>query len=389
MLHRFEPPGFRRIPVAAPDLSGNEEAYVVEALRSGWVSSTGEFLARFEREFAAACGTRHAVACSSGTTALHLALAALGAGRGDEVIVPATTFVATANAVRFCGATPVFVDVDPETWCLAPREVAEAVGRRTVGIVPVHLLGHPADMDAINAIAADHGLWVVEDAAEAPFATYRGRPVGSLADAAAFSFFGNKIVTSGEGGAVTFSRDKLGKRLRMLRGHGMDPGRRYHFPIVGFNYRMSNLTAALLCAQLERRDALVARRRAILRGYDERLRPLPGLVHRVDARWAEVSPWLAAVVVDRDTFGLDRDGLAAALGGRGIETRPLFPPLHRMPPYRRLAARQGITTLPVAERLGADGLMLPTHPLMTDDDVDFVCGAIAAAGGRHARRRAA
>lgn len=155
--------------------------------------------------------------------------------------------------------------------------MAAAVGPKTVGIIPVHLLGHPADMDAINAIAAEHGLWVVEDAAEAPFATYRGRLVGSLADAAAFSFFGNKIVTSGEGGAVTFSRDDLTQRMRMLRGHGMDPARRYHFPIVGFNYRMSNLTAALLCAQLERRAALVARRREIVRLYEERLRRQPGL----------------------------------------------------------------------------------------------------------------
>lgn len=389
MQYRFEPEPFRRIAVAAPDLTGNEEAYVVAAIRSGWVSSSGEFLTRFEREFAAACGTRHAVACSNGTTALHLALATLGVGRGDEVIVPATTFVATANAVRHCNATPVFVDIDPETWCLDPRGVAAAVGPKTVGIIPVHLLGHPADMDAINAIAAEHGLWVVEDAAEAPFATYRGRPVGSLGDAAAFSFFGNKIVTSGEGGAVTFSRDDLTQRMRMLRGHGMDPERRYHFPIVGFNYRMSNLTAALLCAQLERSAALVARRREIVRLYEEQLRLQPGLTHRTDAPWAEVSPWLVAVVVDRDSFGLDRDALAAALAGRGIETRPLFPPLHRMPPYRRLAARQGIVSLPVAEWLGAAGVMLPTHPLMSDDDVGFVCAAIAASGRSHIRRRSA
>jgi len=389
MHHRHEPEPFRRIAVATPDLGGNEEAYVVEAIRSGWVSSSGEFVERLEREFASACGTRHAVACSSGTAALHLSLATLGVSRGDEVIVPATTFVATANAVRFCGATPVFVDVDPETWCLDPRGVAAAVGPRTVGIVPVHLLGHPADMDAIAAIARRHGLWVVEDAAEATFATYRGRPVGSLADAATFSFYGNKIVTSGEGGAVTFSRDDLARRMRMLRGHGMDPARRYHCPIVGFNYRMSNLTAALACAQFERRDALLARRRAIVRLYEARLRTQPGLEQRIDAPWAGVSPWLVGVVVDHARFGLDRDGLAGALAARGIETRPLFPPLHRLRPYRRSAARRGITSLPVAERLGAAGLMLPTHPLMTDDDVAFVCDAIEAAGRGHVRRRTA
>jgi len=229
----------------------------------------------------------------------------------------------------------------------------------------------------------------VEDAAEATFATYRGRAVGSLADAAAFSFFGNKIVTGGEGGAVTFSRDDLGRRMRMLRGHGMDPERRYHFPIVGFNYRMSNLTAALLCAQLERRGSLLARRRAIMRLYDDRLRLQAGLTHRTDAPWAGISPWLFAIVVDHNAFGLDRDGLAAALAVRGIETRPLFPPLHQAPPYVRLAARQGIASLPVAERLGVAGLMLPTHPLMTDDDVGFVCEAIASAGRGHVRRRSA
>ncbi|MFM7135606.1 MAG: DegT/DnrJ/EryC1/StrS family aminotransferase, partial [Planctomycetota bacterium] len=171
--------------------------------------------------------------------------------------------------------------------------------------------------------------------------------------------------------------------------HGMDPERRYHFPIVGFNYRMSNLTAALLCAQLERREALVARRRAIMRLYDEQLRLQPGLTRRTDAPWAGVSPWLFAVVVDGDAFGLGRDGLAAALAARGIETRPLFPPLHQTPPYRRLAARRGIASLQFAEWLGASGLMLPTHPLMTDDDVAFVCEAIAAAGRGHARRRTA
>jgi len=383
-----EQAGFRRIPLAAPELAGNEEAYVVEALRSGRVSSTGDFLDRFEREFAAVCGTRHAVACSSGTTALHLALATLGARRGDEVIVPAMTFIATANAVRYCGATPVFVDIDPLTWCLDPQAVADAVGPRTVGIIPVHLLGHPADMDPLNAIAERHGLWVVEDAAEASFATYRGRPIGSLGDAATFSFFGNKIVTCGEGGAVTFSSDRLVGRMRMLRGHGMDPGRRYHFPLVGFNYRMSNLTAAVACAQLERRDAILARRRAIVGLYEERLAAEPGLRQRVDAPWAGVSPWLVAIVVDRDTLGLDRDSLAAALAAAGIETRPLFHPLHLQPPYHRAAARRGIGSLPHAEALGADGLMLPTHTLLTDDDVAFVCEAITAAGRRHRRRAA-
>ena len=372
-----------RVSVSAPDLSGNEEAYVAEAVRSGWVSSTGQFLERFEREFAAACGTTHALACSSGTTALHLALAGLGVGPGDEVIVPATTFVATANAVRFCGGTPVFVDIDPDTWCLDPRGVAAAVGRRTKGIVPVHLLGHPADMDALAELAAEHGLWMVEDAAEATFATHRGRPVGSLGEAAIFSFFGNKIITSGEGGAVTCSHEDLVRRMRMLRGHGMDPERKYHFPEVGFNYRMSNVTAALACGQFERRELLLARRREIVRRYEDRLQGVPGLIFRRDAAWAGTVPWLFAVQVEAEEFGLDRDGLARSLADRGIETRPLFPPLHRLPRYHR--GHRG--SLPHAERLGATGIMLPTHPLMTADDTDFVCAAVTDACRR--RRLAA
>lgn len=369
---------FRQISVSAPDLTGNEMAYVAEAVQSGWVSSVGSFVDRFEQEFAAACGTDHAVACSSGTTALHLAVAAFGARRGDEVIVPSTTFIATANAVRACGATPVFVDVDPDTWCLDPAGVAAAVTARTRGIVPVHLLGHPADMDAINEIASHHGLWVIEDAAEATFARYRGRPVGSLGHAAAFSFFGNKIITSGEGGAVTFSGRGMNARMRMLRGHGMDPERRYHFPIVGFNYRMSNLTAALACGQMERRNDLLARREAVLRVYGDMLERVTGITCRRDASWADAVPWLFAVLVDRESFGIDRDGLAAALAARGVETRPMFLPLHTMPPYRRSAARRKLAR-PVSEWLGATGLMLPVHPLMTEDDAVFVCDAIVTA----------
>jgi perosamine synthetase len=379
---------FREIPVSAPDLSGNEAAYVAQAVQSGWVSSSGSFVDRFEREFAAVCGTTHSLACSSGTSALHLAVAAFGARRGDEVIVPSTTFIATANAVRLCGATPVFVDVDPDTWCLDPRGVAEAVTPRTRGIVPVHLLGHPADMDALNAIAAHHGLWVIEDAAEATFARYRGRPVGSLGHAAAFSFFGNKIITSGEGGAVTFSGDGLDTRMRMLRGHGMDPERKYHFPVAGFNYRMSNLTAALACAQLERWQELMVRRRSVHAVYADMLGSVSGVVCRRDAAWADAVPWLFTVLVDRDVFGIDRDGLAAALAVRGVETRPMFPPVHGMPPYRRSFARRQVS-LPVAELLGATGLMLPVHPQMTEDEAVFVCEAVVAAGRSRAVRRAA
>lgn len=200
-MNRELPPQItRRIPIAAPDLSGNEQAYVLQAVQSTWNSSAGEFLTRFEREFAAACETRFALGTNNGTTALHPALETLGLGDGDEVLVPSMTYIATVNAVSYCRARPVFIDIDPDTWCIDPGRLEAAITPRTKGIIPVHLLGHPADMDAINAVAARHDLWVVEDAAEAPFATYRGRTVGSLGQAASFSFFGNKILTAGEGG---------------------------------------------------------------------------------------------------------------------------------------------------------------------------------------------
>jgi perosamine synthetase len=374
----------RRIPVSQPELAGNEQAYVAAAVRSTWISSAGDFLVRFENEFAAACDCRHAIGTSNGTTALHLALAALRVGPGDEVIVPSMTYIATANAVTYCGATPVFVDIDPATWCLDPGRIEEAITPRTKGIIPVHLLGHPADMDPILTLAQTHGLWVVEDAAEAPFATYHGRIVGSIGHAATFSFFGNKILTCGEGGAVTFQDDALERRMRMLRGQGMDPDRRYHFPIVGFNYRLTNVAAAILCAQMERRDLLFSRRQEIIDQYTAELSAVPGMLLRRNAPWAVTAPWMFSCLVDPESFGCHRDELANALLARGIETRPMFIPLHRLPPYVKEARRRR-TSLPVTDRIGELGIMLPTYPSMTADDVCHICDSVREISRRHFR----
>lgn len=363
------------IPVSMPDLTGNEQAYAADAVASTWISSSGKYLDRFEQEFAEACGCRFALGTSNGTTALHLALAALGVGPGDEVIVPSMTYIATANAVTYCGAEPVFVDIEPTTWCLDPAKIEDAITPRTKGIIPVHLLGHPADMDPILEVARVHGLWVVEDAAEATFATYRGRVAGSMGHAATFSFFGNKILTSGEGGAVTFQDPQLERRMSMLRGQGMDPNRRYHFPIVGYNYRMTNVAAAILCGQMERHEALIARRRRILELYAEELADVPGIALREDATWAEVAPWMASCVVDPARFGCTRDDLAAALKEAAIDTRPMFIPIHRLPPYRKAASKRR-ATLPVTDRLGALGLMLPTFTQLADEDVLRICDSI-------------
>ena len=322
-----------RIPLAVPDLSGNEERYVLDAVRSSWISSTGPYVTRFEREFAAMCGTRAAIAVCNGTAALHVALLALDLKPGDEVLVPSLTFVSAANSVRYCGAQPVFVDVDPATWCLDPARLAAAATPRTRGIVVVHLYGHPADMDAIRAFADARGLWVVEDAAEAHGARYKGKPVGGLGRIGTFSFYGNKIFTSGEGGAVTLDDPALERRARILRGQGMDPDRRYWFPVVGYNYRLTNVACALLCAQLERREAILARRRAICAAYRRKLEGVPGVGFQPVAPWAEPAPWLFSITVDAEAFGRTRDELMAALAAEGIETRPFFIPMHQLPPY--------------------------------------------------------
>lgn len=367
--------GSQRIPVSAPDLSGNEESYVLDAIRSSWISSSGPYVDRFEREFAAACGTAAAIAVSNGTIALHLALLALGVRAGDEVLVPALTYVATANAVRYVGGEPVFVDVDPATWCLDPSKLEDAITPRTRGIIAVHVYGHPADMDVINHIAGIHGLWVVEDAAEAHFATYKGRPVGGLADIATFSFYGNKLVTSGEGGAVTLSDPHLELRARTLRGQGMDPARRYYFPVTGYNFRLTNVACALLCAQIERRDAIVDRRREIFAAYRAGLEGVHGIGFQPVAEWANPAPWLFSMTVDANAYGRTRDDLMERLAADGIETRPFFIPLNTLPPFREGASQRG-DAVPVAESLGASGLNLPTFAGLTREAQSHVIDAV-------------
>jgi perosamine synthetase len=363
------------IPVASTELAGNEEKYVVEAIRSTWISSTGEFVNRFETEFAQLCNSKHAVAVSNGTVALHLALLALDIRPGDEVIVPSLTYIATANAVRYVGAEPVFVDVDPNTWCIDPKAIEERITPKTKAIIAVHVYGHPADMDAINEIALAYGIPVVEDSAEAHFAEYKGRVTGGLAKIATFSFYGNKTLTCGEGGALTINDPDLEYRIRMLRGQGMDPKRRYFFPIIGYNYRLTNVACAILCAQLERREVIIQRRREIFRTYTEALSGISGIGMQPVAPWAKVSPWLFCITVDPVEYGHSRDELMGLLAEHGVDTRPFFIPLHTLPPYREGSqARQEL--LPITDSLGARGMNLPTFNQITEEQIGTVTDLI-------------
>ena len=363
----------QRIPVASPVLGELEKRLVVDCLDSTWISSAGRYIEEFERLFADFCGVRHAVACNNGTTALHLALVALGVGPGDEVIVPDLTYIASANCVRYCGAEPVFVDCDPVTLNLDPAGVEARITPRTRAILPVHLYGHPCDMDPLREIAARHGLALVEDAAEAHGARYKGRRTGGLGDCASFSFFGNKIITTGEGGAVTTDDDALAARLRLLRGQGMDPQRRYWFPVVGFNYRMTNVAAAIGVGQMARIDEALAFRRELARWYDEAFADEPRVVRPATAPWAEHSFWMYTLLL-APGLGSVRDGVMARMEAAGVETRPVFYPMHVLPPYA-----QDPSPFPQASDCGARGINLPTHERLSRGDVRRVADSLSRA----------
>jgi len=283
--------------------------------------------------------------------------------------VPDLTFIATANAVRYTGATPVLVDADPGTWGIDPADARRKITPRTRAILPVHLYGRPADLAALLALAAEHGLDVVEDAAEAHGARYHGRPVGSFGRFGAFSFYGNKIFTTGEGGALVTDDPRLAARARLLRDHAMDAERRYYHPEVGFNYRMTNIEAALGCSQLEHAAEILARRRAIAAAYDARLAGLRGLTAPAARPGEESVCWMYSVLVEPG-FGLDRDAVCAGLRARGIDSRPFFIPLHAMPPYRTDAP------FPAATALSRRGINLPSGTALTTAEIEAVCAAL-------------
>lgn len=365
----------KRISVAEPYLSGNELEYVADCVSSTWISSNGKYISRFESMFAEFCNVKHAVATNNGTTALHLALVALGVGPGDEVILPTVTYIATANAVTYCGAKPVLVDVVPGTLCLDPADVERRITPRTKVIIPVHLYGQPADMGAIRSLAEKYGIHVVEDAAEAHGAEYAGRKVGGHGTCATFSFFGNKIVTTGEGGMVTTDDDDLAARLRLYRGQGMDPERRYWFPVVGYNYRMTNIQAALGVAQMEHIGEAVRRRTEVADAYTSALRSLESRVFipRPAPQTAPVC-WMYTIYL-REGTEHDRDALMQLLDRRGIETRPVFYPMHVLPPYRQ------DSYFPIADDWARRGINLPTHPLLSAEDIKRVVSALTEALG--------
>ncbi len=361
------------IPIAEPLLGEAELNNVIEAVKSGWISSKGKFISEFEEGFARYCGVKYGIATSSGTTALHLALEALGIGKGDEVIVPTLTFIATANVVTFTGAKPVFVDCHPKYWCMDPNKIEEKITPRTKAIIPVHLYGHPCDMDLINAIARAHTLRVVEDAAEAHGAEYKGQRVGAFSDIACFSFYGNKIITTGEGGICLTNDAEVALKLQILRDHGKNPNRAYWHDVIGFNYRMTNLQAAVGVAQIEKIDMLIERKRQLAKWYADALEDLHrdvGLTLPSEMPWAKNVYWMYSILLSEES-SFTRDEVAAKLQERGIETRPLFYPLHTMPPYRNYGS------FPIAEDVSQKGLSLPSGFNIGKAEVTEICRHIS------------
>ncbi len=365
------------IPVWEPLLDGNEERYVRDCLETNWISSLGRYITRFEEAFASWCGMPHAVACSSGTAALHMSLVALGIGPGDEVIIPDFTLIVSANTVILAGARPVLVDVDARTWCLDPARIEEKITPRTRAIMAVHMYGHPCDMPAITDVARRRGIAVIEDCAEAHGAQISERKVGTFGDAGCFSFYGNKILTTGEGGMVLVRDAGLAARLRLLRDQGFEPPRFVH-RVIGFNYRLTNLQAAIGLAQTEKVDEKVRRKREIAGWYLERLESCRDVELPFEAAGAKNVYWMFGVKLG-PRFSQGRDAVMDELKAKGIETRAFFCPMHRQPVFQRVDDPRYPDVkgeYPVSDDLWTRGLYLPSGLGLTRPQVDEVVGKL-------------
>ncbi len=358
-----------KIPVYEPSLSGNERKYVLDCLDSNWISSKGDYINRFEKSFSEKIGVKYSASVCNGTAALHLSMLALGIGPGDEVLVPTLTYVASVNAIKYVGAIPVFVDSDPLTWQIDCHDIKKKLGGKTKAILVVHLYGHPCDMDQIVDISKIHDLYVIEDCAEAFGSYYKGKHVGGFGDIATFSFFGNKTITTGEGGMVVTNDKTLHARTMRYKGQGLAEHRQYWHDLIGYNYRMTNICAAIGLAQMEQCDSFLVDKRRVYDWYRANLIDLP---LRVFGEVGSVvsSFWMVNILLDDYTL---RDELRDYLELHEIETRPLFFPVHTMPIYGDRFQRH-----PVAEDIASRGISLPSFPALREKDMQYICNNIKA-----------
>jgi perosamine synthetase len=372
------------LPLCVPEIRGNEWKYIKECLDTGWVSSVGSFVERFEKEVANFVNAGFGVATVNGTAALHIALQVAGVMPGDEVLVSTLTFIAPVNAIRYTGAFPVFIDAEPNYWQMDPQRVRDFLekecqwrgdtlynrktSRRVKAILPVHILGHPVDLDPIRELARIYDLPIVEDATESLGASYRGKMVGDLGEIACFSFNGNKIITTGGGGMIITNNEQWARRAKHLTTQAKDDPVEYIHSEIGYNYRLTNLLAAMGCAQMEQLPEFVAAKRRIASMYSKVLEGVQGITPMAEAPWARSTFWLYTILVDREKFGIDSRTLLRKLERSNIQTRPLWQPIHRSKAF----ADCGSFDCSVADRLNADALSLPSSVGITEDDIQFV-----------------
>lgn len=356
------------IPISKPYITKDEIFYVNEALNSGWVSSIGKYINLFEEEFANFCGTKYAVSTSNGTTALHLALLALDIKKGDEVIIPDLTFIATANAVRYTGANVKTVDIDRETLCIDPKKIEENINKRTKAIIPVHLYGHPANMLEILKLAKKYNLYVIEDAAEAHGAEIENKKVGSFGTASIFSFFGNKIMTTGEGGMITTNSEEIKDKAIYYRDHSMDKEKRYWHNNIGYNYRLTNIQAALGLAQIEKIDKLIDKKIQIYENYKEYLSIVENIKINTTANWAKNVYWMICVEIN-NINEKKREKIRKDLKEHNIDSRPYFYPVSDMPMYKK-------EDTPIAHEKSKKGINLPSFYELEKYQIKYICDTL-------------
>ena len=364
------------IPVCEPTLIGNERKYVLDCLDTNWISSSGKYIEEFEKKFSEFCGVKHGISCCNGTVALHLALEALGIGKGDEVIIPTFTMIATCNAVIYTGAKPVLVDSERESWNIDPGKIEEKITDKTKAIMVMHTYGHPCDMDIILELAKKYDLKVIEDAAEAHGAEYRGKKIGSLGDVSCFSFYANKIITTGEGGMVVTNNDKIAERVRYLKDQAYSEPRFFHKE-VGFNYRMTNLQAAIGLAQTEKIEELIEKRRRNAELYNSLLKDVKGVKLPVEREGVKNVYWMYGVLIKKE-FGVSKEEVMEKLKEKGIGTRSFFYGMHRQPAYEKEDEKLPDISgeYKVSDELSEKGLYLPSGSSLTEGQIKEVVEAI-------------
>lgn len=364
----------QKIPVNEPAISKNALKYVTDCIKTGWVSSSGKYIKDFEEKFAKFLGVKHAITTTNGTTALHLAFLVLGIKKGDEVILPSHTMMSSAAAIVYTGATPVLVDVERDSWNMDVSQIEKKINKRTKAIMPVHIYGHSVDMDPIIALAKKYHLYIIEDAAESTGAEYKGRLTGTLGDIGCFSFYANKIITTGEGGMMVTNNDKIANHARLLKDMAHSPQKRFLHKEIGFNFRMTNLQAALGVAQLEEVKKYIQKKRWMAALYNKGLSKIKGLTLPMEHSWAKNVYWMYGILVENN-FGISRDEFMQKLSEKGIDTRTFFIPMHRQPALKELGLFKG-EKYPVSDEIGNRGLYLPSGLALTEKQIRIVCKTI-------------